>query len=69
MNYLNITKYIYLVIGLLMTYMAITTWNDTTDKPWLYIMLAGASFFTFFFRSRFAKKFDQNKKNNNQDQS
>lgn len=49
-----------------MAYMAVSTWNDQTDKPWLYIMLAGLGFFTFFFRARFAKKFeDRNKTNSN----
>jgi hypothetical protein len=66
MNYLNITKYIYLGVGVIMAYMAVSTWNDQTDKPWLYIMLAGLGFFTFFFRARFAKKFeDKNKTNSN----
>jgi len=69
MNYLNITKYIYLVVGLVMVYDAITTWNSGTDKPWLSVILAGLAFFTFFFRSRFAKKFENNKKQNNQPKS
>jgi uncharacterized membrane protein len=65
MNYLNITKYLYLVVGLVMTYSAITKWNDV-DKPWLEIMLAVAAIFTFFFRSRFAKKFEDRKNQQNQ---
>lgn len=59
MNYLNITKYIYLVVGCIMAYDAFTKWNDNTDKPWLSLMLAGLAFFTFFFRSRFNKKFEE----------
>lgn len=59
MNYLNITKYIYLVVGFIMAYDAFTKWNDNTDKPWLSLMLAGLAFFTFFFRSRFNKKFEE----------
>ncbi|MEI7508595.1 MAG: hypothetical protein WCJ62_03940 [Flavobacterium sp.] len=64
MNYLNITKYIYLVIGFVMVYDAASKWNDV-DKPWLSIILAGLAFFTFFFRSKFAKKFEARDKQNN----
>jgi uncharacterized membrane protein YuzA (DUF378 family) len=67
MNYLKITKYIYLIVGFVMVYDAITNWNNE-PKPWLSVILAGLAFFTFFFRSRFAKKFEdrenQNKPNN-----
>jgi len=68
MNYLNITKYIYLVIGVVMVVDAATKWNDT-DKPWLSVILAGLAFFTFFFRSKFAKKFAERDKQNKSSQS
>lgn len=58
MNYLNITKYIYLVVGCIMAYDAYSKWGDSTDKPWLSLALAALAFFTFFFRSRFNKKFE-----------
>jgi uncharacterized phage-like protein YoqJ len=67
MNYLNITKYLYLVVGFVMLYDAITKWNDE-NKPWLSVMLAVAAFFTFFFRNNFAKKFEARKKEQNQNQ-
>lgn len=67
MNYLKITKYIYLLIGFVMVFDAVSNWNSE-PKPWLSVVLAGLAFFTFFFRSRFAKKFEdrrnQNKPNN-----
>jgi hypothetical protein len=59
MNYLNITKYIYLVVGCIMAYDAFSKWDDATDKPYLSLALAGLAFFTFFFRSRFNKKFEE----------
>ncbi len=50
-----------------MVYDAFSNWNNE-PKPWLSVVLAGLAFFTFFFRSRFAKKFEernsQNKSNN-----
>jgi uncharacterized membrane protein YobD (UPF0266 family) len=63
MNYLNITKYIYLVIGVVMLYDAFTKWN-APEKPWLSIIFAALAFFLYFFRSHFAKKFEN--RNNNQ---
>lgn len=65
MNYLNITKYIYLAVGFVMAYSAFTKWNNV-DKPWLEVALAGLAFFTFFFRSSFAKKFQDRKNQSNQ---
>jgi uncharacterized membrane protein YkgB len=63
MNYLNITKYIYLVVGIIMAVDAIYKWNDP-EKPWLSVILSGLAFFTFFFRNKFAKKFDNYDKQN-----
>jgi hypothetical protein len=65
MNYLKITKYIYLLIGFIMVYDAIFKWNDA-EKPWLSVVLASLAFFTFFFRSRFAKKFEDRRNQNSQ---
>lgn len=65
MNYLNITKYLYLVIAAVMTYDAISKWNEE-PKPWLSVMLAALAIFVFFFRNKFAKKFEQNKRIDNQ---
>ena len=68
MNYLNITKYIYLIVAFLMTYNAITTWNSSTEKPWLSVIFALLGFFLFFFRRYYAKKFENYNKNKNQPQ-
>ncbi|WP_395045231.1 hypothetical protein [Flavobacterium sp.] len=72
MNYLNITKYIYLIVGAVMTYDAISKWNEP-EKPWLQVIIAATAFFTYFFRSHFAKKFEerknQNQKNSQENQS
>lgn len=60
MNYLNITKYIYLAVGFVMLYDVIAHWNQE-PKPYLSMAIAALAFFTFFFRSRFAKKFEDRK--------
>ena len=63
MNYLKITKFIYLGVGFIMLYDVYTKWDDP-EKPWLSVILAGLAFFTFFFRDRFDKRF-QDRKNQN----
>ena len=60
MNYLKYTQYIYLVFGLLFVYVGFTKIN-TTESPWLSFIVAGVAVFMFFFRRKFAKKFDNNK--------
>ncbi|MGV1012890.1 MAG: hypothetical protein ACOYBS_10605 [Flavobacterium sp.] len=68
MNYLKITKYIHLIVGFVMVYDAITKWNED-PKPWLSVILAGLAFFTYFFRTKFAKKFEDRDKQNKSKQS
>ena len=63
MNYLNFTKYIYLIISLFLAWDAFSKWNDGTDNFWLSAILSAASLFTFFFRMKFSKKFADRKKN------
>lgn len=64
MNYLKITKYIYLAIGFIMLYDVYTRWQQKEDYV-LSAILAGLAFFTFFFRSRFSKKFEDRRNNPN----
>ncbi|MES2747410.1 MAG: hypothetical protein V4648_03475 [Bacteroidota bacterium] len=69
MNYLRITKYLYLIVGFVMLYAAFMK-KDEAQTPWLEIILAGTAFFMYFFRNRFDKKFqDRNKQNNPNNQS
>lgn len=60
MNYLNITKYVYLVVGFIMIYDAISRWNEE-PKPWLSVVLAALAIFMYFFRRNFAKRFEDHK--------
>ena len=46
-----------------MLYDAFSKWNNP-EKPWLSIAFAVVAFFLFFFRSRFAKKFEERNNNN-----
>ncbi len=63
MNYLKYTQYVYLVFGAYFIYDGITKLNDPSGTYWLSFMIAGLAIFMFFFRRKFAKKFeDRNKK-------
>jgi hypothetical protein len=64
MNYLKITKYIYLGVGFIMIYDFVTRWNEN-PKPWLSAIIAGLAFITYFFRSKFAKKIENRNRHNN----
>lgn len=62
MNYLKYTQYVYLVFGLYFLYDGFAKWN-TTDNPWISFLIAALAIFMFFFRRRFARKFeDHNRK-------
>ena len=64
MNYLKFTQYIYLVFGAYFIYDGITKLNDpSTGNPWLSFIIAALAVFMFFFRRKFAKKFDDRNKN------
>ena len=58
MGYLKYTQYAYLIIAVLFIYDAITKINAGNDTPWLSFLIAGMGIFMFFFRRRFAKKFE-----------
>lgn len=63
MNYLKYTQYVYLVFAIFFLYEGISKWNDSENKPWLHFMIAAMAIFMFFFRRKFANKFnDRNKK-------
>lgn len=68
MNYLNITKYVYLLVGLIMIYDSISNWNQE-PKPWLSVFLAAMAIFMYFFRRNFAKRFEDQKNQQKQNKT
>jgi len=61
MNFLKYTSYLYLIFGLYFLYEGISKWNST-QSPFLDFVIAGLAIFMFFFRRRFAKKFEDRNK-------
>lgn len=63
MNILKYTQYVYLVFAAFFLYEGISKWNESENKPWLQFMIAGMAIFMFFFRRKFANKFNDRNKN------
>jgi hypothetical protein len=61
MNLLKYTSYLYLAFGVLFIYDGYTKLN-TNESPFLSFAIAGVTIFMFFFRRKFAKKFDNRNK-------
>lgn len=62
MGYLKYTQYAYLIVAVVFIYDGITKINSGNDTPWLSFMIAAIGVFMFFFRRKFAKKFEERNK-------
>lgn len=58
MNYLKYTQYVYIVAAIFFIYKAIEIWRNDDDQHWLFLGIAVLSIFMFFFRRKFAQKFE-----------
>ena len=58
MKYLKYTQYVYLFAAVFFVYKAISVWCAETDEHFLFLAIALVSVFMFFFRRKFAKKFE-----------
>ncbi|MBS7229807.1 hypothetical protein KHA90_02120 [Flavobacterium psychroterrae] len=62
MGILKYTQYLYLIIAAAFIYDGVTKLNSHTENAWLSFIIAGVSVFMFFFRRKYAKKFDDHYK-------
>lgn len=62
MKYLKLTQYVYLVAAVLFAYKSIEIWNTDTQQAYLYIGITAVAVFMFFFRRKYAKKFEDRNK-------
>ncbi len=60
MNFIKYTQYVYLVFGIYFIYDGVMKLN-TDENPWMSFLIAALAIFMFFFRRRFAKKFENNR--------
>lgn len=63
MNYLKYTQYLYLAVAVIMLVNGVIELNSGTDKAYLSFIMAALAVGMFFFRRKFAKKFDNQDKN------
>ena len=63
MNYLKYTQYLYLIVAIVMIVNGFIELNSGTDKVYLSFILAAVAIGMFFFRRKFANKFDNQNKN------
>jgi hypothetical protein len=63
MSILKYTQYVYLIAALFFIYDGVIKLNSGTDLPYISFILAIAAIGMFFFRRKFAKKFDNYDKN------
>ncbi|TDW49819.1 hypothetical protein EV144_102243 [Flavobacterium sp. 270] len=62
MGYLKYTQYVYILFAVYFVYDGFTKINEGNDKSTLSFLIAGMAVFMFFFRRRFARKFDDRNK-------
>ncbi|WP_394776398.1 hypothetical protein [Flavobacterium sp.] len=62
MGILKYTQYLYLLIAAAFIYDGVTKLNSPAENAWLSFIIAGVSVFMFFFRRKYAKKFDDHYK-------
>ena len=62
MKFLQFFQYVYLVFVILFGYDAISKWGTERNQAYMSLFFAALSLFMFFFRKRFAKKFEERSK-------
>ncbi|MEO8533127.1 MAG: hypothetical protein ABI441_05230 [Flavobacterium sp.] len=62
MGYLKYTQYVYILFAVFFIYDGIIKLNEGNDTSTLSFIIAGLAVFMFFFRRKFAKKFDDRNK-------
>ncbi len=68
MNYLKYTQYVYLLAAAFFLYDGVSKYNSADESPWFSLVLGVVSLFMFFFRRKFAKKFDNYDQNKDKQQ-
>jgi len=63
MKYLKFTQYIYLVAAIIFAVRAAEIWDQEPNQAYLYLGITALSIFMFFFRRKFAKKFEDRNPN------
>jgi len=63
MTYLKYIQYFYLIAAVLFAIDGFMQLDSTERSPWISFFFAAIALFMFFFRRKFAKKFENQNKN------
>lgn len=63
MKYLKYTQYVYLVAAIIFAIRAVEIWDKEREQAYISIGITITSIFMFFFRRKFAKKFEDRNAN------
>lgn len=58
----------YLIIAVVFLYEGITRFNSEREKAYIFLIFAALAIFTYFFKKRFRKRFEQRRKDNEEQQ-
>lgn len=62
MKFFKFFQYAYLVFAALFVYDAISNWNQEGNRRYISLLFAALAVFMFFFRKRFNKRFEEDKR-------
>lgn len=62
MKFFRIFEVVYLIIGVISIVEVVSKWNTDRQRSYLFLLFAVVSFFMFFFRRRYRKKFQNRQK-------
>lgn len=65
-KFLRFTIYVNLVIAVLSAFMAYNLWDTDRNRAYIFVFLAVITGFMFFFRRYYLKKFEQRKRDQDQ---
>lgn len=60
-NYFKIVPFVYLAAGLFFIYSGIVRYGEKEEGFWIWFVIAALCVFMFFFRMRFARRFENKK--------
>jgi len=62
-RYYKIIEIIYLIVAVVFIFEAYLNWNIEPQKAYIYLAFSALAVFMYFFRKKFRKKFEKEKKN------
>ncbi len=65
-KFLRYTEYLYLAVAVISIYKVVTLWSVDPKETYIFIFFAVVSIAMFLFRRKYRQRFEQRKKDNQQ---